>query len=120
MSQIRYHLDEDAGQLGLIAALSLRGVDVTSSQQEGLAGMPDQTLLEWCMRERRVLYTFNVRHFSALHKQFAKNGIDHAGIVIALQQHYSIGEQMRRLLRIAANKSAEDMKNNLEFLSAWG
>ena len=27
---------------------------------------------------------------------------------------------MRRLLRIMANKSAEEMENQVEFLSAWG
>lgn len=27
---------------------------------------------------------------------------------------------MRRLLRIIANKSAEAMENQVEFLSAWG
>lgn len=36
------------------------------------------------------------------------------------QQNYSIGEQMRRLLRLIAAKSAEDMQNQVEFLSAWG
>jgi hypothetical protein len=27
---------------------------------------------------------------------------------------------MRRILRLAAAKSSEDMKNGIEFLSAWG
>ncbi|MDZ7956392.1 MAG: hypothetical protein RMY34_00530 [Aulosira sp. DedQUE10] len=36
------------------------------------------------------------------------------------QESYSVGEQMRRLLKIIAAKSAEDMQNKVEFLSAWG
>jgi hypothetical protein len=35
------------------------------------------------------------------------------------QQHYSMGEQMRRLLRLIASKSAGEMENWVEFLSAW-
>ena len=31
----------------------------------------------------------------------------------------SVGEQMRRLLRLIAHRSAEDMQNHIEFLSAW-
>ena len=46
-------------------------------------------------------------------------GKSHAGIILARQQHYSVGEQMRRLLKLIATKSAEEMKNQVEFLSAW-
>lgn len=28
--------------------------------------------------------------------------------------------QLRRLLKLIASKSAEEMKNNIEFLGAWG
>jgi hypothetical protein len=35
------------------------------------------------------------------------------------QQHYSVGEQLRRLLRLIASKSAGEMENWVEFLSAW-
>jgi len=47
------------------------------------------------------------------------NRQNHSGIILGFQ-NYSIGEQMRRILRIIASKSAEDMKNQVEFLSAWG
>ncbi len=42
-----------------------------------------------------------------------------AGIILAPQQRYGIGEQLRRLLRIHAHRTAEDMANQLEFLSHW-
>jgi hypothetical protein len=32
---------------------------------------------------------------------------------------YSVGEQMRRVLRLIAVKSTEDMQSQIEFLSAW-
>jgi hypothetical protein len=44
----------------------------------------------------------------------------HTGIVLARQQQYSVGEYMRRLLRLMAHLTAEEMHNRVEFLSAWG
>ena len=41
-------------------------------------------------------------------------------MVLSQQQEYSVGEQMRRVLKVMALKSAGDMRNCVEFLSAWG
>jgi hypothetical protein len=48
------------------------------------------------------------------------SGKPHSGIIVSPQQRYSIGEQMRRLLRLAAARSAEQMCNSIEFLGHWG
>ena len=56
----------------------------------------------------------------ALHTAFAAAGKDHAGIILAQQQRYGVGEQMRRLLRLVQMKPAEAMRNAVEFLGAWG
>jgi len=50
---------------------------------------------------------------------FSTQGEEHMGIILG-QQNYSVGEQLRRLLKIIASKSAEEMYNQVEFLSAWG
>jgi hypothetical protein len=44
----------------------------------------------------------------------------HAGMVLARQQQYGVGEDMRRLLRLMTHRTAEEMYNREEFLSAWG
>ena len=67
----------------------------------------------------RALYSFNVAHFYRLHTAYVTQGKSHAGIVLARQQRYSVAEQTRHLLRLVASKSAADMKNRVEFLSAW-
>jgi hypothetical protein len=46
-------------------------------------------------------------------------GESHAGIILAVQQRYSVGEQMRRLLRLIDTLTAEEMRDRIEFLSAW-
>ena len=68
----------------------------------------------------RVLYSFNRGDFLRLHSLYVAEGRTHAGILLACQQHYSVGEQMRRVLKVMALKSPADMRNSVEFLSAWG
>ena len=68
---------------------------------------------------RRNVYSFNVRDYCHLHAEFLAQGRPHAGIILAKQQHYSVGEQMRRLLKLIATKAMEEMTNKIEFLSDW-
>jgi hypothetical protein len=49
-----------------------------------------------------------------------RHGKSHAGIILARQQYYSVGEQLRRILKVNAAKTGDDMKNQVEFLNAWG
>ena len=75
--------------------------------------------LAYATAQGRVVYTFNARHFCALHADFLRSGNSHAGIIVCQQQRYSVGQQMRRLLNLITAKSAEEMQNRLEFLSDW-
>ncbi|SPE35798.1 conserved hypothetical protein [Candidatus Sulfopaludibacter sp. SbA6] len=43
----------------------------------------------------------------------------HAGIIVAPQQQYSVGEELRRIMRLISRSTAEQMQNQLEFLSSW-
>lgn len=57
--------------------------------------------------------------YCQLHGEWLAANKSHAGIIVASQQRFSIGEQMRRLLRMANMLSAEKMQNRLEFLGNW-
>src|SRR4029079_9352498 len=59
------------------------------------------------------LYSFNVGDFMALHKAFMSASREHAGIVLSQQQRYSVGEQMRRLIRLTQVRSSESMRNRI-------
>jgi uncharacterized protein (DUF433 family) len=50
---------------------------------------------------------------------FLARGEDHSGMVLIRQQTLGIGEKLRRLIRLASVRSAEDMRNRIEFLSGW-
>lgn len=117
--QIRLYLDEDTPSRALAHNLRLRGIDVTSVIEEGRAGLSDEEHLEFATAQGRAIYSCNKGDFQQLHTEYLTQGKDHAGIILVPQQHYSIGEQIRRLLRLIKARSAEDMRNNIEFLSKW-
>jgi hypothetical protein len=118
--RIRLYVDEDAMDEDLIYALRAHGVDIITALQAGMIERDDKEHLDYATAQGRVLYSFNVRDYYRLHMEYLSQGKSHAGIILARQQRYSIGDQMRRLLRLIATKSAEEMKNHVEFLSAWG
>jgi hypothetical protein len=117
--KIRLYFDEDAMADGLVQALGSRGVDVETANLAGMTNRPDPDHLDYATSQGRVLYSFNIGDYLYLHSQYLKQGKNHAGIILGQQQRYSLGEQMRRLLRIIAANSAEEMVNDVEFLSAW-
>jgi Domain of unknown function (DUF5615) len=117
--KIRLYLDEDAMAEALIQALTERGVDVTTANLENMVFRPDPEHLAYATQLGRVLYSFNVGDYCQLHSEWLISRQPHAGIVVASQQKFSIGEQMRRLLRIINTLTAETMANNLKFLGNW-
>lgn len=118
--KISLYLDEDAQDNDLIHALRLRGVDAVGAWEAGMRQRDDEDHLLWATAQGRVLYGFNVRDFYRLHTELLTKGRSHAGIILVKQQHYSVGEQMRRLLKLSGSRSAEEMKDQVEFLSTWG
>jgi len=99
--RIRLYLDEDAMDSDLVSALRLRDVEVTTALEVGLTNSPDEAQLEYAIEHGRTLYSFNVGDFIVLHKSSVATGKHHAGIILARQQRYSVGEQMRRLVRLS-------------------
>jgi Domain of unknown function (DUF5615) len=116
VSQIRLLVDEDAQHRGLAPALRARGVEVATAYEAGLIGVDDDVFLARAANDRYTVYTFNAGDFCRLHSQYMRQGLEHAGIVVVPRQHYSVGEQLRRLFQLINTKTAEDMRNRLEFL----
>ncbi len=114
--QIRLYVDEDAMARALLRGLRARGVDVTTVLDAGMSEQDDMDQLEYATQHGRVLYTYNVGHFCGLHVHYMAQGKSHAGIIVVFRQRYSFGEQIRRLLQLISMKSAEEMRNSLQFL----
>ena len=64
----------------------------------------DDKHLAYATERGCVLYTFNVSDFYRLHTEWIDAGREHAGMILAPQQRYSVGEQLRRILRIRASR----------------
>jgi len=118
--KISLYFDEDALAAALIKALRTRGVNILSAWEAGMRHRPDEEHLLFATAQGRVLFGFNAGDYLRLHTEFLTQERSHAGIVLAKQQVYSVGEQMRRLLRLVGAKPAEEMKDGIEFLSDWG
>jgi hypothetical protein len=116
---IRLYLDEDSMSHSLAAALRSQGIDMLTAIQVGLTGVSDEEQLDFATSQRRSIYSFNVQDFFKLHTDFLRTGKSHAGIILCQQQQFSVGEQMRRVMKLVAALSAQDMIDRVEFLSAW-
>ena len=120
MSEIIVYVDEDSVHHRLVIALRSRGVSVVTALDAGLRGASDERHLEFAAERGCVVLTFNVGGFYRLHTEWLTSGRDQAGIILSQQQCYSIGEMLRRILRIHAARTGAAMRNQAEFLSNWG
>jgi hypothetical protein len=119
MSVIRLYFDADALQHAMVSGLRARGVDAMTALEAGGMRWSDEEQLAFALSRGRVLFAFNIRHFSRIHAEYVSQGKSHAGIVLAPQQRYTVGERIRRLLALIAARTAEQMQDHLEFLSDW-
>ncbi len=103
----------------LVFGLRARNVDVLTASEAGMINRTDEEHLTTASASGRVLYSFNVADYCVLHQTWISQGRPHGGIVVAQQQRYSIGEQLRRLMRLIGSLSREEMRNRIEFLSGW-
>lgn len=117
--QVRLFVDEDAMADALMTGLRARGVNLLTASEAETRKLDDDEQLEFASAQGRVLYTFNISDFYRLHTAWSIQGKSHAGIIFAPQQRYSVGEQIRRLLKLIRLCSAEEMIDSVEFLSHW-
>ena len=119
MSRIRLYLDEDTIKTALIQALRSADLDVVTVADVNRLGYSDEDQLLWAIEQGRIIYSFNIGDFCHLHRDFMVQEISHAGIILVPQKQYSIGQQLQGLLKLISQYSAEDMINQLLFLSYY-
>jgi hypothetical protein len=119
VSQVRLYIDEDAMDGDLVRGLRSRGVDVITAADAHMIGRTDQEHLTFARDHRRALYSFNIGDFHEIHSAWIVDGHSHAGIILAQQKRYTVGDQIRRLLRLVGSLTSEAMNNREEFLGRW-
>ncbi len=120
MSRIRLYFDEDAMQQVLVVALRARRVGVFTASESGMINRSDEQHLSNATRAGLALYSFNIKDYAMLHEQWMAAGRAHSGIILAPQQRFSVGDQLRRLLRSLNRVPASQMESRIEYLSHWG
>ena len=107
---IKYHLDEHIDS-AVAAGLRLRGVDVTTTIEQGLDGASDLRQLEFALANGRGLVTCD-SDFIAL----ANSGVPHAGIVFWTARHRRLGQVVLDLVLLSRIGTAEEITGHVEFL----
>lgn len=103
----------------LVFGLRARVVDVLTAAEAAMINRQDQDHLSAASAAGRALFTYNTVDYCALHQSWMSLGRTHAGIIVAPRQQYSVGEELRRIMRLISRCPAEQMQNRLEFLSSW-
>jgi hypothetical protein len=107
--RIRFHLDENVTPAVAIA-LRHRNIDVTTTNDAGLAGASDHSQLSFATTSGRVIITHD-DDFLRLHAA----GAGHAGIVFCLEYRI-IGELVRGLALIHDVLRPDEMCSRIEYL----
>ena len=116
---IGFLLDEDGMVGAVVLGLRRAGMRVETIEEHRRRGDSDSQQIEFAHQLGLVLFTFNRGDLIRIHTRMMRTGGHHSGLVIAVQQRHGIGDLIRRLVRISAELSAEEMHDRLEFLSDW-
>lgn len=103
----------------LVRGLRSRAIDVLTAADAGMIRRKDEDHLSYATVQGRALYSFNIADFHEIHMEWMATGRVHGGIILAQQKRYSIGEQIRRLVRLISSLTGEAIRNREEFLSQW-
>lgn len=93
MSQVRLYLDEDSMRRSLAFGLRARNVDVLTAAEADMINRQDEDHLTAASSAGRALFTYNTADYCALHQRWMSLQRTHAGIIVAPQQQYSVGEE---------------------------
>lgn len=111
--KVKLYLDEDV-YAQLAHALRQRGFDAVHAQELDQKGLTDLDQLRTAVRQKRCIFSFNVKDFVLLHNMFAEDNREHWGIIVSKQR--SFGDSLNKLLRLLTQNTQESMMNRIYFL----
>lgn len=113
---LTFYFDDNIATKPVILALRAAGIGTMTADEAGNRGAPDQQHLRYAAEQGFALVTADEGDFSALHWAWVAAGRRHAGIVL-VRQRTSIGDPVRALQRLHAQRSVESTANELIYLS---
>ena len=94
------------------------GADCLSTQEAGRRGSSDPDQLEFAAAQGRVIVTFNQSDFGRPHFEWMTAGRERAGIIIVTNQSMDRVLLARKLLRIWAGRTPDQMRNAILFVNS--
>lgn len=116
MAAPKIYLDEDV-HASIAAGLRLRARVVLTTSEAGNRGLDDEAQLRFAAVEGYALLAYNIRDFARLHSDWVRSGTVHAGVVLARQSEGP--RNVRPLLKLLSQVSAEELKGQLVYLENW-
>jgi hypothetical protein len=116
VAEPKLHLDADTSSKALWRALKNRGHDVTRTPNDWMPKQAsDKTQLLGATAQGRCIFTFNIRDFMALSKQYPK----HAGIILASQASWTLTDLVSALDRMFTETTSEEWVGHIRWLNDW-
>jgi hypothetical protein len=113
---VHLHLDADASSKALHTALTERGHDVTRTPTDWMPrDASDEQQLLGATAHGRSIFTFNVRDFLVLAKQYPRHG----GIILAAQSSWTLSELIAALDYLLSETEAEGLIGQVRWLNEW-
>jgi predicted nuclease of predicted toxin-antitoxin system len=95
--------------------LKKRGITSFSAIKKGMSGSTDIQHFEYAARLKAVIFSHD-HHFIEIARQSTQEGKDHWGVIFVEMNRLTVGGCIKRLSLYAEIFSAEEMKNQIEFL----
>ena len=114
MAKLKIYTDENV-DVRVAEGLMRRDITAFSAIEKGMIGITDREHFEYALKMQAVIFTHD-HHFIETAKEFAKEKKSHSGLIYVDINKLSVGECIRRLALYAEVLSAEDMKDQIEFL----
>ena len=111
------YTDEDV-TVKLARELRRRGYKAVTTQEAGQMETDDDNQLAYATTHGYAILTYNQGDFCQRHVEYCLASKEHAGIIIASRKA-SLGETLRRLLRLLDSATAEEMRGQIKFLSEY-
>jgi len=98
----------------LAKLLREQGFDVVHVNEVDMVATADDRIMKYAVDEHRAVLTFNIKDFVPLAVQYYEDGKEHYGVV--LSKELSRGELQKRVTKLLANVTAEELMNSIRYL----
>lgn len=114
MARLKIYTDENV-DIRVAEGLRMRGLRAFSAIEKGMSGKTDTEHFKLASEMQAAIFTHD-HHFVQIAEKFAGEGKEHWGVIFVEMNRLSVGECIKRLALYVELLSAEEMKNQIEFL----